>query len=58
MDIVSFVDEQHDGLAGLAHHLLEQAFPSFGLGGGLEIGVGAVLRWIQGAYGRTVKRGG
>ena len=41
MDVVSLVDEQHDGLAGLAHHLLEQAFASFGLGGGLEIGVGA-----------------
>ena len=26
MDVVSLVDEQHDGLAGLAHHLLEQAF--------------------------------
>ena len=41
MDVVSLIDEQHNGLAGLAHHLLEQAFAPFGLGGGFEIGVGA-----------------
>ena len=34
MDVVSLVDEQHDGLASLAHHLLEQAFASFGLARG------------------------
>ena len=41
MDVVRLVDEQHDGLAGLAHQLLEQPLAPFGLGGRLEIGVGA-----------------